>query len=332
MPRRRRMIRARLETCNVEALDGLVRRGDPFDCGTLWLAIEYLIATDKLEMLDKLEPLLGHCSAYEVAVFKALQHWHAQGRKDADGQIAKIGSGTDFDPFQRMGARGWALFLGLPKLQRASEAASSSSVFQFWDSERAPADVTVEMDRWQDLVGQRYARFNDGSAQQFLRDEFGSDAAKRFGDAKHPAIRSDYFRLGYLAARGGVYVDADSAVQPDAPSLLQAISGHLVLVFGAWRGGLHILNGVISAPAQHPLIVKCFGEAGRRLDAGGRPVQSLAGGHMMTDIACRMARNGNLKRATSLLSTTIRQCFARSVQTAYKSDHRNWRAWDAAQA
>lgn len=332
-PRRRRHIRARLDQNRIHGLSHLTRRGDPFECGTLWLAVEHLFATGQEQRLADLAPLANRGSDFERAVFNALRTWVDGDADAALRSLHAIGCGDDFDPFERMGARGWAVFLEMPRMETATAGPDATApVFQFWDSEHPPEDVARVMADWQSLCGARYLRFDDASAEQFLRDEFGAETADRFRNARHPAIRSYYFRLGFLAARGGVYVDADSAMQPQARSFLAALSGRLALAFSSWRGGLHVQNGVLSAPAHEPLLERSFVEAGHRLDAGGRPVQSLAGGHMLTDMAVGMARDGLLGRAVTLLSQQVRDFFARTAPAAYKTDHRNWRLWDAAQA
>ena len=47
------------------------------------------------------------------------------------------------------------------------------------------------------------------SAKSFITAHFPIDVVRAFARARHPAQRADIFRLAWLAAEGGFYVDAD---------------------------------------------------------------------------------------------------------------------------
>ena len=330
LPDRRRCkhIRARISQRRWQALAPLVGQRDPFECGTLWLAVEQILDSGDMDALVQLRPMAARASAFEQAVFAALCKLPG----DAEAAIAAlsdIGEGSDFGPFERMGARAWSLYLSLPRQALDRPASKQPRVVQFWDRPEPPPEVAAQMARWSALCGPGYRRFDDDSAAALLRSAFGPEAETRFRAAPHPAIRSDYFRLGYLAAEGGVYIDADSAPCDGAEATLAALGGGTTLVFEPWRGGKQVLNGVIAAKAGHPLLLECFHEAGRRLDQDGRPVQALAGGHMMTDTVLWMAREGKLGPVQVLSSAITGQRLLRSIQAGYKSGTQNWRLWDA---
>ena len=94
----------------------------------------------------------------------------------------------------------------------AEPAGIPAQIVQFWDSAVIPFDVALVMDTW--VCGEpsfSYIRFSDITARSFIAEHY----AQRYSDAyeycHHPAMRSDYFRLAYLAQNGGIYIDADEA-------------------------------------------------------------------------------------------------------------------------
>ena len=64
---------------------------------------------------------------------------------------------------------------------------------------------------WEPLRGLGFERivFDDASARWFIERQFGPQYAAAFDVCYHPAMRCDYFRLCYILAMGGFYVDAD---------------------------------------------------------------------------------------------------------------------------
>ena len=90
-----------------------------------------------------------------------------------------------------------------------SSAAQAIPLIQFWDNKipdevekliRGVADANPEFD---------HLLFDDESAYEFIRSSYGLDMLKLYRSCAIPAMRADLFRYCFLAARGGVYVDAD---------------------------------------------------------------------------------------------------------------------------
>lgn len=82
-------------------------------------------------------------------------------------------------------------------------------LFQFWD-ENIPASIyelTQGVAQLNTAVD--YLLFDDASATEFIRAEFGADVLKLYQSCVIPAMRADLFRYCFLARHGGVYVDAD---------------------------------------------------------------------------------------------------------------------------
>jgi hypothetical protein len=94
------------------------------------------------------------------------------------------------------------------------------TIVQFWDSPDIPDDITRLMQSWDRCEGFEHRIFNDHTALAFIEDHCTARVLKAFRMANHPAMRSDIFRLAYLAVSGGIYVDADDLCRHDIGELL----------------------------------------------------------------------------------------------------------------
>src|SRR5437899_13001661 len=54
--------------------------------------------------------------------------------------------------------------------------------------------------------------FDDVSASAYVADGYGAREREAFARCRHPAMRSDYLRLCFVLAEGGLYVDADDVL------------------------------------------------------------------------------------------------------------------------
>jgi len=95
------------------------------------------------------------------------------------------------------------------------------AIHQFWDSAEPPASVMALMESWQRLnPGYAYTLWNDETAEQLIRQNFGHEAALCFRGCTIPAMRADVFRYVVLYVEGGIYADADErCIAPLAPLL-----------------------------------------------------------------------------------------------------------------
>jgi len=85
-------------------------------------------------------------------------------------------------------------------------------LIQFWDdSESIPLDVQMCIESWRPIEDQGFKHFlfSDITANDFIKNNYDSRYLNAFHRCRHPAMRSDYFRLCYLLKNGGFYVDTD---------------------------------------------------------------------------------------------------------------------------
>jgi mannosyltransferase OCH1-like enzyme len=104
----------------------------------------------------------------------------------------------------------------LAPLPSASSRPIPRRIVQYWDaSNDIPEDVRECLESWTPLakIGFQREVFDDRAAKQFISTELGSLYTEAFDLCYHPAMRCDYFRLSYILAKGGFYVDADEVYQ-----------------------------------------------------------------------------------------------------------------------
>lgn len=86
------------------------------------------------------------------------------------------------------------------------------TIVQFWhDLERLPNDVDECIRSWTRWAksGIAHRLFDAPAAKAFILGSLGPRYGRAFELCYHPAMQADYFRLCYLSAKGGFYVDAD---------------------------------------------------------------------------------------------------------------------------
>ena len=135
-------------------------------------------------------------------------------------------------------------------------------LFRFWDKPVPPPDVQAVMDSWNaPEVGLAQVLFDEVAARRFIGDAYSERYLAAFDACHHPAMKSDFLRLCYLAKVGGVYLDVDQVRSSDGPSLRDSLAGRsLVLPLRAtWAFYTNII--IIAAVPGHPVLTFALAEA-----------------------------------------------------------------------
>lgn len=228
------------------------------------------------------------------------------------------------------------------------------NVVQFWDNAlEIPTDVTVCMDSWRQLEAAGFAllRFDDVSARRFVIDNFEAPYLRALDACYHPAMRSDYFRLCYISAFGGCYIDADDSYSGEGiadffeepcltlqPLCYDCASGCMVPphVFTrpeadsrAWI--FYFNNNPLIAPRRHPVVVRALSRATRLLTEnrlGELPdIQSTTGpGNLTASLVAETLISDENGSPLPLRIASHWEEVATSVwPLSYRTDRRNWR-------
>jgi hypothetical protein len=239
---------------------------------------------------------------------------------------------------------------------KISRAEIPRTLVQFWNNiQEIPADVQECIDTWKPLEEQGFERllFDDDMARDFIASNFSTRYLNAFEECRHPAMRSDYFRLCYLYKKGGFYVDADDVykniyidkwfqderlkLQPlcydkatdsmvDITDFLKKCEYSPTLIF-------YVNNDPIIAPPNHPLICMALERSTEVLlttNKNIKDIQSITGPGNLTASLVRHAiefKNAGINFDFILLDNWNNVSVPK-WPLDYRKDKRNWRIWD----
>jgi mannosyltransferase OCH1-like enzyme len=209
-----------------------------------------------------------------------------------------------------------------------SDAAIPGRIMQFWDTEDLPDDVALLMNSWRALnPGHAHHVFNNETARAYLKRRHPAAVLAAYRRAQEAAQKSDIFRLAWLAAEGGVYVDADdralrpldAAIPPDAALVLYQ------------EDVASIGNNFIAARAGHPVIVQALSCAVEAINRGDTDNVWLSTGPALLTraLATHLATGDEgqivVPRSIAVLDRRdLNRAVAMNCMLGYKSSRRNW--------
>lgn len=229
------------------------------------------------------------------------------------------------------------------------------TLVRFWhDPYDVPPDVRKCLESWDALrdEGFSFRMFGDASASAYIAERYGPLELAAFARCRHPAMRSDYLRMCFVLADGGLYVDADDVLLGDGwkdvfrddtlkvqPLCYDVTAGGMVSASELRRTDLptddrifYVNNNPIAAPAGHPVLRRALARATDSLlgDEPAPEIQSTTGPGNLTAVLAAHARDvqvcGALPDFELLLDWdgTAEPCW----DLAYRGDARNWRNMD----
>ena len=229
------------------------------------------------------------------------------------------------------------------------------TLVRFWhDLHDVPLDVRRCLDSWGSLrtEGFTFRMFNDESASTYIAEQYGSRQLAAFERCRHPAMRSDYLRLCFVLAEGGLYVDADDVLLSDGWKDIFRNHNLKVqaLAYDVSAGGMvspselrrtdlptrdrifYVNNNPIAAPAGHPVLRRALARATDKL-LGGEPapeIQSTTGPGNLTAALAGHARELQTKDALSDFELLLdwERTAEPQWDLGYRNDARNWRNMD----
>jgi len=246
-------------------------------------------------------------------------------------------------------------------VQRSGSPAIAPSVFtkkipkrivQFWDDlDRLPGDVGECIESWRKTEEQGVQRllFDKRQARDFIGCRLGARHKRAYDKCYHPAMQSDYFRLCYILAEGGCYIDADDVY--DGPQIQHLFSdGRLKIqplcydmstnmmvppsLFtkpGANAAGwiFYFNNNPLIAGSGNPLIHRALAQATLSLEkdvTNGLPeIQSTTGpGNLTKSIFDAVTESGKVEQ-TLLVLCDWENIAKNKWELSYRNDPRNWR-------
>lgn len=228
------------------------------------------------------------------------------------------------------------------------------TLVRFWhDPSDVPPDVEHCLRSWDALrdEGVAFRMFGDDSAADYIAERYGRREAAAFARCRHPAMRSDYLRLCFVLAEGGLYVDADDVLLGDGwtdlfyddalkvqPLCYDVTAGAMVSADELRRPDLptdgrifYVNNNPIAAPAGHPVLWRALARATDRLlgDEPAPEIQSTTGPGNLTAALAAHSGESLLAEVPSAPDFEMLLDWERIAQPcwdlAYRNDGRNWR-------
>jgi hypothetical protein len=225
-------------------------------------------------------------------------------------------------------------------------------LIRYWHNlNELPEDVKECLDSWKRLgrEGFEIRTFNDQSAKAYIADKFGALETTAFLRCRHPAMRSDYLRMCFILAEGGMYVDADDVLLGDGwrdifqddrlklqPLCYDMSTSKMVPTSQIWLADMptdnrvfYVNNDPIAAPAGHPILARALARATDKLlgDEDLPIIQSTTGPGNLT--AALAAHAHTLISAGSPLDFELLRNWDNIAETrwdlSYRGDARNWR-------
>jgi len=226
------------------------------------------------------------------------------------------------------------------------------TLVRYWhDPCDLPDDVRACLNSWDRLgeEGFEFHMFSDVSAAAYIAKRYGAREREAFARCRHPAMRSDYLRMCFVLAEGGLYVDADDVLLGDGwkyifrdnrlkmqPLCYDIPTKRMVPAAEIWRTDLptdgrifYVNNDPIAAPAEHPVLQRALARATERLLGENRflEIQSTTGPGNFTAALAAHARD--LKIAGAPLDFELLPDWEAIAETrwelSYRGDGRNWR-------
>jgi mannosyltransferase OCH1-like enzyme len=191
--------------------------------------------------------------------------------------------------------------------------------------------------------------FGDATAAAYIEEWYGPRELAAFARCQHPAMRSDYFRMCFVLAEGGLYVDADDVLLGDGWNVVFRDSKLKVhpLCYDVTAGGMvpgpelrradlptdglifYVNNNPIAAPAGHPVLRRALARATHTLlgDNPAPEIQSTTGPGNLTAVLAAHARESQISGATPDFELLLdwEEIAEPRWDLAYRADGRNWR-------
>lgn len=226
------------------------------------------------------------------------------------------------------------------------------TLVRYWHNlDELPEDVEECLRSWDHLgdEGFQIRTFDDLSAREYIAAKYGFREVTAFARCRHPAMRSDYLRMCFILAEGGMYVDADDVLLGDGwrhifrdgrlklqPLCYDIPSGRMAPASDIWLEDLptegrvfYVNNDPLAAPAGHPLLANALESSTEKLlrDDALPIIQETTGPGNMT-VALAYHAHG-LISAGSPPDFELLRNWDEIAETrwdlSYRGDDRNWR-------
>ncbi|MCB8873614.1 tetratricopeptide repeat protein [Acidisoma silvae] len=208
----------------------------------------------------------------------------------------------------------------------SGEGGIPRTIAQFWDRAPVPDDVQKLMQSWSLLnPGYEIQVFDSRSAAAFLGKHFAAPVLHAFSRCREPAQKADIFRLAWLVASGGIYVDADDRCIKPLDEMLPKEAR--LVVYQEDIGTL--ANDVMAAVPRHSVMVRALELAVTAINRGDSEIAWLSTGpglvtRAFVQVMVAEEADGLPAGALILDRRTLNQFVAIHCSAGYKVTTRHW--------
>jgi tetratricopeptide (TPR) repeat protein len=205
------------------------------------------------------------------------------------------------------------------------------SLVQYWDTTDLAQDIAELTETWRTTHPDfRYALFDDRQARNFIASQYSGDVLRAYARSIHPAQKADLFRLAWLFAKGGYYVDADDRCVGRIGSI---VPGTVELAIYQEEYGT-VANNFVAVTPQHPVMGRALSLAVAAVNRGDSDLLWLSTGpalltralvQVLTDQSLTWA--AWLERIAIIDRWDVRRVLAPHCVVAYKKTERHWSRW-----
>ncbi len=243
--------------------------------------------------------------------------------------------------------------LGRRSINNRCRQPTPKTIVQFWhDLGQLPPDVEECVRSWTvwETRGFKHKLFDERSAGAFISHSLGARHKRAFERCYHPAMQADYFRLCYVLAEGGFYVDADDVcvgtdigwLAEDGRLKLQPLcydiaAGAMVKPAVFLRADaydpswiFYFNNNPLIASPRHPVIEHALSQATRLLELAGKDelpeIQTATGpGNLSKSIFDLGTKSSSDIESDVVVLVDWDALAVSHWPLSYRSDARNWR-------
>ena len=240
-----------------------------------------------------------------------------------NSSVSQGDGNTVLDPLSRRLAEKF-YFEDFSRFGYALTPLSSPLLIQYWDHSTPPAQLLERMEHWRRCHPQwSYLRFDRSSAAAFIGRQYGLSLQEAFLDIRLPAMQADVFRIAFLQARAGVWVDAASICRRPLDFWLNRRQPLLLLRRSFQKPG-KVSTAVISASEPgHPLLKQAWQRISSALLArrGNRVYRDFGPG-LLRDL---LAEDAELHQGLEiLLEPDLIEHFGISSSSSVLGNERHW--------
>ncbi|MCG3858890.1 glycosyltransferase [Psychrobacter sp. Ps2] len=130
------------------------------------------------------------------------------------------------------------------------------NIVQYWSDKNLSDNLKVLSNSWSEVYPDyNYQLYNRDSAIDFLIENYDEHIVESFKSLKIAAMQSDFFRVAYILAKGGMYIDLSHKAHKRVDGIID-LNADTLYIFTRPTGA--IWNGYIVAPPNNQALKSIF--------------------------------------------------------------------------